>query len=379
MDAHRMTVLQVLPALEGGGVERGVLEIAEALTAAGHRSLVVSAGGRMVRELTHHGSEHFTCPVGAKSPMTLRWVPWMRRLMVREGVDIVDIHSRLPGWITLLAWKSLPPALRPRLISTVHGLHSVSRYSGVMCSGEVVIVVSETVREYVRQNYPWVQESQLRLVHRGIDGSEYPRGFQPDVAWKRSFSGQFPLAAAQPLIMLPGRITRLKGHQDFLTMMARLRDSGVAGHGLIVGGAETSKAGYLEEIRQLIGQMGLQERITLTGHRADLKELYAISRVVVSLSQTPESFGRTVAEALSVGTPVVGYAHGGVAEILAAQFPSGAVPCGCITELADRVEQILSRRIPLVIGPNAFEKSDMLRKTLQVYTEVAHGSRRAAA
>jgi glycosyltransferase involved in cell wall biosynthesis len=373
--SHKLTVLQVLPALESGGVERGVLEVAEALVAAGHRSLVVSGGGRMVAELVDHGSEHFQRAIGKKSPLTLRHVYWLRKLMINQRVDVVDIHSRMPGWITWMAWTSLPAAKRPALISTLHGLHSTGRYSSIMCRGEHVIVVSETVREYVRKNYSFVPEEQLHLIHRGIDGHEYPRGFLPDERWKAKFFQQFPKTRDQPLLTLAGRITRLKAHQDLLRLLARLRDRGIAAHGLVVGGTDPRKAAYEDELRTLTAALKLTDHVTFTGHRSDLKQIYAISSIVLSLSSTPESFGRTVAEALSIGTPVVGYNHGGVAEILAAQFPVGAVESRNLEALTDAVTSILQQVPRPIPGANPFEKSTMLARTLDVYQLAASGVR----
>lgn len=375
MTSRRLTVLQVLPALDGGGVERGVLEVAEALVEAGHRSLVISAGGRMVQELTEHGSEHFQRSLGAKSPLTIRHVPWLRQFMRQQSVDVVDIHSRMPGWITWLAWKSLPASSRPVLISTLHGLHSTGFYSSIMCRGEHVIVVSRTVRDYVTRHYPFVPESRLHLIHRGIAGSEYPRGFQPDDAWKAAFFQQFPQAKNQPLLTLAGRITRLKGHEDLLRLMVRLREQNLPAHALIVGGTDPRKAGYAEEMQALVREWNLSDRVTFTGHRSDLKQIYAISSIVLSLSSTPESFGRTVAEALSIGTPVIGYQHGGVAEILAAQFPEGAVETGNADQLTATAVRLLSKATKAVVGPNIFEKSEMLRKTLELYSSVVSDKR----
>ena len=375
MAPRQLTVLQVLPALESGGVERGVLEVAERLVAAGHRSLVISGGGGMVTELTSRGSEHFEKSLGTKSPLTVRHVLWLRKLMIEQRVDVVDIHSRMPGWITWLAWKSLPAATRPALISTVHGLHSVGFYSSIMCRGEHVIVVSDTVREYVRQNYRFVPEERLHLIHRGIDGHEYPRGFQPDDVWKSEFFRQFPQTRDRTLLTLVGRLTRLKGHADLLHLLARLRDRGIAAHGLIVGGTDPRKAAYAEEMQELAASLNLSGHLTFTGHRSDLKQIYAMSSIVLSLSSTPESFGRTVAEALSIGTPVVGYNHGGVAEILAAQFPAGAVAPGNLDALTDTVASILARRSRPVPGPNVFKKETMLRKTLDVYEMVGGRAR----
>jgi len=369
MSHRKLTVLQILPALESGGVERGVLEVADALVAAGHRSLVVSDGGRMVAELINHGSEHFQMSIGRKSPLTLRHVPWLRKMMIDRQVDVIDIHSRMPGWMTWLAWKSLSAAHRPALISTLHGLHSTGFYSSVMCRGEHVVAVSDTVRDYVRRNYKFVTEDRLHLIHRGVDGHEYPRGFQPDESWKTGFFTQFPSAKNQPLLTLAGRITRLKGHRDLLELLARLRDRGVAAHGLIVGGTDARKVAYADELNSLVASWDLSDRVTFCGHRFDLKQIYAISSIVLSLSSTPESFGRTVAEALSIGTPVVGYDHGGVAEILAAQFPAGAVEPGNLDSLSDTVASILLQSpVPSV---NAFDKGTMLKKTLELYEMAA--------
>jgi glycosyltransferase involved in cell wall biosynthesis len=371
MSSRKLTVLQVLPALDGGGVERGVLEVAEALVSSGPRSLVISAGGRMVQELTERGSEHFECSIGTKSPASLRHVPWLRGFLVQQNVDVVDIHSRMPGWITFLAWKSLPASRRPILISTLHGLHSTGFYSSVMCRGEHVIVVSKTVRDYVQKNYPFVPESRLHLIHRGIDSAEYPRGYQPDDAWKSTFFQQYPAAAGQPLITLAGRITRLKGHRDLLQAIARLRDQQISAHGLIVGGTDPRKTAYADELRDLVRKLQIEDLVTFTGHRSDLKQIYAISSLVLSLSSTPESFGRTVAEALSIGTPVVGYRHGGVGEILASQFAEGAVEAGNVESLIERIATLLTRQPRPVPGPNVFHKDEMLSRTLELYERVA--------
>ena len=378
MSPRKLTVLQVLPALESGGVERGVLEVAEGLIAAGHRSLVVSGGGRMVDELKMRGSEHFEKALGTKSPLTFRHVFWLRKLMIEQRIDVVDIHSRMPGWITWLAWKSLPAARRPSLISTLHGLHSTGFYSSIMCRGEHVVAVSETVRDYVRKNYRFVPEDRLHLIHRGIDSNEYPRDFEPADTWKTDFFQQFPATRNQPLLTLAGRITRLKGHEDLLKLMASLRDRSIAAHALIVGGADPRKAAYADEIKALVTELNLSDLVTFTGHRSDLKQIYAISSIVFSLSSTPESFGRTVAEALSIGTPVVGYSHGGVAEILAAQFPAGAVEAvekGSLKALTDTVQSLLTQSTRPLPGPNVFEKAAMLQKTLDVY-EMADAKRR---
>ena len=187
------------------------------------------------------------------------------------------------------------------------------------------------------------------------------------MAWKTEFFHQFPEAANKKLLAIVGRISRLKGHLDFVRLVGELRLHDHEIHGLIVGDVDPRKSAYREEIRQKIATMGLHDHVTLTGHRSDVREIYSISRILLSLSSTPESFGRTVAEAISIGTPVVGFSHGGVAEILAAEFPDGAVECQNFGALTARVRQLLARPDLCIPGVNRFEKSVMLERTLGLY------------
>ena len=114
MAARRLTVLQILPALESGGVERGTLEVAAALVAAGHRSIVVSSGGRLVDELVDGGSEHITLPVARKSPFTLLQVRPLRKILRDEQVDILHARSRVPAWVAWYALRGMTALQRPR-------------------------------------------------------------------------------------------------------------------------------------------------------------------------------------------------------------------------------------------------------------------------
>lgn len=368
MAEQRLTVLQMLPALAGGGVERGTLEVAEALVSAGHRSLVISAGGRLVPQLEAAGSEHFCWPVDRKSPWTLRWIWPLRRFLKQQGVDILHYRSRVPGWVAYLAWRGMVPDTRPRLISTVHGLHSVSGYSAVMTKGERVIAVSETIRRYILENYPSTPPAHIELVYRGVDPAEFPYGYRPTEGWLANWFGEFPQLRDKQVLTLAGRLTRLKGHHDFIELIGRLAGEGLPVHGLIVGGEDPRRVAYANELREKVVSLGLRDQITFTGNRTDIRDIYAISDLVLSLSSKPESFGRTALEALSMGVPVVGYDHGGIGEILKALFVEGLVPLADTGELANRVRSVLQSRPP-VAENRLFLRASMLEKTLAIYEE----------
>ncbi len=365
-----MKVLQILPEMNAGGVERGTLEIAGYLVDHGHSALVVSNGGRLVEALETAGARHITLPVHRKSPASLFQVRKLRRLLETERPDIVHIRSRVPGWLTWLAWRRMDPRTRPRLVSTVHGFYSVNRYSAVMTQGERVIAVSESVRDYILKNYPRTPAEKIRVIHRGIDPALYPAGYRPADEWLAGWIGNRPDLARKQFLLLPGRITRLKGHEDFLKLIMALKNEGRPVHGWIAGDTHPRKKAYLRELESMVRDSGIAGDVDFLGHRTDLKNVMAASDVVCALSQQPESFGRTALEALAIGKPVVGYDCGGVGELLAALFPDGRVAPGDAEGLLQTTRRVLDER-PRPRDPGGrFTLETMCRATLETYQEL---------
>jgi glycosyltransferase involved in cell wall biosynthesis len=363
-----MKVIQILPELNTGGVERGTLEVGKYLIDQGHESIVISNGGRLVTQLEAEGSRHISLPVHKKRLSSLKQVKALRRLFEEERPDILHLRSRLPAWLAYLAWRKMAPTTRPQLVTTVHGFYSVNAYSAIMTKGERVICVSNSVKDYVLQNYPKVSEDCLTVIHRGVDPADFPHGYQPPADWLAKWKATYPQLKGKFVITLPGRITRLKGHQDLVEIITKLQAQPDI-HGLVVGGASPKKASYLAEIQNLIGEAGLNDRITFTGHRGDMKNVLAVSDAVLSLTQQPESFGRTTLESLCLGTPVIGYNYGGVGEILEAIFPEGAVEVGYSAEAAKKI-LAWSKENPRVAPVQRFQLNVMLAQTLGCYKQL---------
>jgi glycosyltransferase involved in cell wall biosynthesis len=374
MVARPITVVQMLPDLESGGVERGTLEMGRYLAVRGHRSLVISAGGRMVSRLEAEGSRHLKWPVGGKHPGSLRFILPLRRLMASGPVDVLHLRSRMPAWIGYLAWKSLPAGRRPVLVTTFHGFYSVNGYSAVMTRGEKVIAVSETIAEHIRDCYK-VSGDRLAVIHRGVDGSV----FSPEAV-----SGARIAAAVRrlgiddrpgPVVMLAARMTRLKGHDLLLTSLARLRD--LPWTCVFAGDADPSST-YPAMVRKTASELGIANRVIFAGHCGDMPAALAASDVVVSASREPESFGRTAVEAQAMGRPVVASAHGGSLEVVKHGETGWLFPPGDSRALAHALRAAISDR-PLRrrLGRNGqqwvsktFTLSGMCEKTLALYGEL---------
>ncbi|MES2720055.1 MAG: glycosyltransferase family 4 protein [Pseudomonadota bacterium] len=371
-----LCIVQILPALNSGGVERGTLEIARALVAAGHRSIVISNGGRLVEQLVAEGSEHILMPVHRKSFASLLQIRPLRRLLAELKPDIVHARSRIPAWIAWLALRRMSPETRPHFVTTVHGMYSVSFYSAIMTKGEVVIAVSDAVRQYVLQNYPSCPPERIRLIYRGADTHEFPYGMQPDAEWLSNWRAANPQLAGKTVLGFPGRLSRIKGHDTFLNLLQALKADHPDLHGLIIGGAEAAKESYASELEQRVRDLGLADSVTFTGHRNDMSRVLTQCDLVLSLRVTPEAFGRTTLEPLRLGKPVIGWDVGGVGEMLKRIFPFGAVPPGREDVLEARVRDWLAEpRHPS--ASTDFQLSTMCSETLAIYAQLTQPDIRA--
>jgi glycosyltransferase involved in cell wall biosynthesis len=363
--ARPLTVLQLLPALDGGGVERSTIEIAQALQAAGDRAVVVSAGGRLLPQLQATGARHEACPIGRKSPATLRHVWTLRRLIRRERPDIVHARSRLPAWLAWWALRGLPPAQRPAFVTTVHGLNSVGRYSAIMTRGDRVIAVSDSVRAFLLRHYP-VDPARIEVIPRGIDLALWPFGWQPGLDWRAAFDRQFPMLAGRRLLLLPGRGTRLKGHAEAIALLQRLVAAGRDVALYLPGVEAPGREDYLGQLLAQARALGVGDRLATSPARDDIRDCMARADLVLQLSTRPESFGRTVIEALALGRPVLGWNHGGVGELLTGLYPRGAVALADRDALARRAGELLDDpgAVPAMSG---YTLAAMQARTLALY------------
>ena len=369
-----LTIVQLLPEMEVGGVEQGTVEIAQALVARGHRALVVSAGGRLVSRLEAIGAEHVLLPIGRKRVSTLFLVRKLRELLLAESVDLVHARSRLPAWIGHLALNKIEAVRRPRWVTTVHGPYAVNRYSQIMVSGARVIAISEFIRDYIFESYPDTPHDRVEVIPRGVDDAIYSPEFVPAANWRAQWDREHPALHGKRFLCLPARLTRWKGQQEFIQLVARLVADKLPVHGLIVGGPHPHKREFADELKQLVRQLDLERAITFVGQRADLREILCLCDCVFSLTREPEAFGRTTLEALSLGRPVIGYDHGGTGEILRQVFPRGLVPTGNVALVAERCREFLAQP-PRVPASHPYQLARMQAATVNLYEALVSGPR----
>lgn len=372
-------VMQILPSLVGGGVERGTVEMAAAISQAGWTALVVSSGGPMVHEVERAGARHIQLPVQAKSPFAIRRnAGRLARIIEEHGVDLVHARSRAPAWSALSACRRTGA----RFVTTVHGPYSFRipfkrLYNSVMARGERVIAISEFIRSYILDNYRNVDPDAVRLIHRGVNVEI----FNPEkvsAARVIQLAEQWRLPDGVPVVMLPGRLTRWKGHRVLLEALQQIKERQM--RCLIVG---SGREGYRRELEGLVQKFGLQSVVHLVGDCRDMAAAYKIADVVVSASTEPEAFGRVVAEAQAMGKPVIAPNHGAAPEIIEQGTTGWLVPPGNPAALADALEQALDldtaarealANKAIVRIRDDFTTAKMCAATLDVYRELVDGA-----
>lgn len=306
---RKINVVQMLPDLECGGVEQGTLEMGRFLVEQGHTSIVISADGKMVNQLEREGSTHLPWAVGAKSPRCLASLRPLRRLLGHGNIDILHMRSRLPAWIGFLALIGIPAPRRPVIITTFHGFYSINSYSRVMLKGDCTIAVSDAVKKHIHAEYG-VREN-IRRIHRGVDAEKFNPAAVSRIR-SETLRKKWGLREDIPVILLPGRVSRLKGHCHFLNSLAELKSTPF--QAVIVGSYENAGR-YLQELKDIINNPALQGHVYFVGHCDDMPAASALADIVVnSTSSKPEAFGRTTVEAMAMAKPVIATAHGGSLE-----------------------------------------------------------------
>jgi glycosyltransferase involved in cell wall biosynthesis len=380
----RPTILQIIPRLDAGGAELSVVEIAQALSMAGARALVLAEPGRFASKVTAAGGEVRPFPAATKNP--IRMVANARAissLIESEGVDLVHARSRAPAWSGLIAARRS----KVPFVTTYHGAYNETNavkrlYNSVMARGDVVIANSHYTAGLIRERYG-TSATRLDVIHRGVDEAVFdPRLVTPERV--AALKARWGIAPDAQVILQAARLTSWKGQGVLIDAVGRLKAGGrLAGAAVVLAGDAQGRADYVDGLLRQIAHLGLGEIVHLVGHVDDIAAAYLAAHVTVVASTDPEAFGRTVIEAAAMGCPVIATNIGAPPEtVLAEPTVAGDTITGWLVPpadgriLADRLARALALQpgARTAIGTRArrhvlahFTVRGMQRRTLSVY------------
>ncbi|MDB5490989.1 MAG: glycosyl transferase group 1 family protein [Micavibrio sp.] len=369
-------IMQIIPALGAGGAEQGCIDVAAGLVQAGATSIIVSNGGPRTHDLARSGALHINLPVHSKNPIVM-WknISSIRRLIRTHNVDIVHARSRAPAWS---AWRACQ-GTNAHFMTTCHAPYNTENsvknfYNSSISKGERVIAISNFVAQYLRDSFG-LGDDVIRIVHNGIALERFhPTTVTPERMIKISRQWRLPDGAS--VIMMPGRLTRWKGHHVLIEAMALLDRADVF---CVMIGSDQGRTEYRTELETAIATRGLEGRVRIIDHCDDMPSAYMLSTVVVSASTDPEGFGRVPVEAQAMGRPVIATDHGGAQETIRRGETGWLIPPNDPAALARAIEEALSlsqqQRAILATRAMAhvaetFTRERMIDHTLNVYAEL---------
>lgn len=376
-EQRRRTILQVVPALVSGGVERGTIEIARHLKESGYNSLVISAGGPMLEMLLKHNITHIKLNVASKNPLVIwRNAKLISKVITEYQVDLVHARSRAPAWSCYMAAK----ACGTKFITTCHGIYNISGplkryYNSIMTKGEQIIAVSDFVKQYILTNYA-AEQSRIQVIHRGVN-HQYFNSANLTLEKLQKFRDKYNIRDQVPVILLPSRMTEWKGHMVLIKALNKIKHLDFC---CLMVGDLSKHPNFTNRVQNLIKQTKLQSKIQIFGHELNMLGLYGIADLVLSTSIAPEAFGRTIIEGQSMGKLVISTNIGGAAETILDQSTGFHVQVNNPDDLADKIAYCLS-----ILGSNHaqiitnqarqsviehFSLDQMLHKTLSLYQQI---------
>ncbi|MEM8698808.1 MAG: glycosyltransferase family 4 protein [Pseudomonadota bacterium] len=378
-DLRPLTVLQVLPRLDTGGVERGTIEMTEAIVAAGGRALVATAGGTQAIRITKAGGELVLFDAESKNPVTI-WLNARRlaRVIADHRVDVVHARSRAPAWSAL--WASQRSGTP--FVTTYHGSYREDLplkriYNSVMAKGRPVIAISEFIRELVLSRHG-VPPEDIVVIPRGADIAVFSQEMVGNERTVKLAETWGILDDPRPVIMLPGRLTRWKGAESVIDAAARLKE--MRGPDFLILIVGEGNATYTRGLDERVDKLDLYDCLRRTGNCTDMAAAYKLAAMVISASIEPEAFGRVVVEAQAMGRPVIATNHGGARETVVHGSTGWLYPPGDPGRLAEQMNKALemdaSERAHMGLAARArvhsiYTISAMQRATLEVYERAA--------
>ena len=369
--SKNIRLLQVVPSLNSGGVERGTLDIAESLSKLGHFSSVASNGGRLMGLLKKTGSKHFDISVNSKNPFIIyKNISNLKKILLRENINIIHTRSRAPAWTSYYASKNIVKS-----VSTYHNVYNYKNnlkriYNSGLAKMDAIIAISNFVKNKIIDLYK-IPEDKITVIYRGIDQKIYNLE-KINELMITNFINKNNIVTDKKIILFPGRLTGWKGQIEFLRVVKILNRNDI--HFYFVG--DDKNVSYSKKFLKEIINLNLGNNCKILGHIDEMKCMYKLSHLIINASQKPEGFGRVIAEAMAMGKPVIAYDHGGASEQLAIYDKKFRIPLNNYQEMAQSINDILemSQDSINLIGQKSsnfvkknFIKENMISQTINLY------------
>jgi len=368
-------LVQIVPSLDSGGVERGTVDVANFLAQKQIKNFIITSGGKMIKELDDNFVHVHQLPVSSKNffsyPSIARKI---YKFIQANNINLVHVRSRGPAWMINFMSKN-----NIKTIATFHNVYGGNSfikkmYNKGLSKMDHLIAISDYVKETVIQKYN-ITNKNISVINRGIDIEYFSQPINN--TYKEDFINRHQIDKSKKIILFPARLTRWKGQLEFVDVIRKITTESI----LVLFAGDTKNDSYAKQLREKINKSNLNDTFKILGsiNREEMRLLFDIADLSVSLPLRAEGFGRTISESLYSGTPVIAFNYGGAKnqlEHLSDFFKLTPQDYGSLPNKIDLLLNLSSNQkvkifqnVKTVIENN-FSKENMVNQYLEFYESV---------
>ena len=306
-------LLQIVPSLISGGVERGTIDLSNYLSEKNIKNYIASSGGILLNQLNNKNSYHIKLSLDSKN--FLKYFFLAKQLedkIINNGINIVHLRSRAPAWLLPFINKS-----NIKTVSTFHNIYGNQNkikyfYNKQLGNVNSIVAISEYVKREIIKQYS-LQEQKISVINRGCDTSFFnPKKIESNQIQK--FISKFKIPLNKKIILFPGRYTEWKGQVDFLDIVNYFIEKDY----IFVFVGDSKNTSYKNKFIKTIKKKNLENICLVLDNMSsyELRNMYYISKIIISAPLKPEGFGRVISESLSMKKIILAYNYGGAKDQL---------------------------------------------------------------
>lgn len=376
-------ILQIIPSMEIGGAERTVLEITAFLKNTNYTSLVLTSGGKLIKDLEKLNIEVVRYPIDKKNPLLIiKNIIKLKKIFIEKNIDLIHVRSRAPAWSAIFAARSL----KIPIVTTWHGHVSNSswfkkKYNSIMHKGNALIANSNYTAENINKIYK-IDKDKIDIIPRGVNTENFKASNFSDEE-KINIKKEWKVFDQNKIILLlPARLTRWKGHEVVIKAIGLLKKEEFFKNIIcLFAGNQKGSERYIQNLKEIIASLSLDDKIKLIGQVENMPLAYQVSNIILSPSIQPEPFGRIPIEAQASGKIIISSNAGAVKEtIKSGQDSTGfKVKPNNSEELAHQIKLVIKmkdedlqeiKKRAILNVKNNFSLETMCKKTLEVYNRL---------
>jgi len=368
-------LVQIVPSLDSGGVERGTVDVANFLAEKKIKNFIITQSGKMINELNQEYTHVHLLPIKSKNFLSYpSLAKKINQFIIEHNINLLHVRSRGPAWIVnLLKNKNV------KTISTFHNVYGGNfflkkMYNKGLSYMDQIVAISDYVKVTIVKKYK-INPNKISVINRGIDTKFFDHN--SDKTLRDELIKRLNIDISKKIILFPARLTGWKGQLEFLDVVKKLNTNNISV--LFVG--DTKNRSYTGSVQEKIRKENLNTSCKILGkvNSVEMKCLYEIVDLSVSFPLRAEGFGRTVSEALYADTPVLAFNFGGVKnqlqdlsnifKIEPLNYENLHNKIEEILKLEDSIKKDLLKNAKFIIEDN-FSKKTMVNKYLTLYESV---------